>query len=216
MQKRIPALLAALLVLALAIPAQVEPEDARSRLQRLARQARNAPPPAEARIDSIPEPDLPDGMVRLTRSADEETAPVWAPDGNSIFFSSLGSGPTRILRLDIGGAAPDTIVAHQYFPAAEPAVSPDGAYLAYQSQRADTKRCIWIRRLADGLEGKLNEDRVVTESGVAWSHAGGTLYFSRLSSNSQYHRAMSSLRNGDALKVVGREQGDYLDRKSVV
>jgi len=176
------------------------------RLLDLAKQAHDGGAKPHARNAN---PDLPRNVLRLTQSTGKKSWPSWSPDGKAIYYADQGGGPTRILRKWIGGGEPDTVVAEKYWAAKEPAISPDGAYLAYQSERADTKRSIWIRRLSDGLEGKLNEQTDAVESGPAWSDTGARLFFNRRGPNSMRYRAVSCLRNGDALKVVGLEQSDY-------
>ena len=209
MSKRFLGFAALLLTLAAAGQTFGDEEDGLTRLQRLAKQAGEAPKSPEAAVENPPMIVLPEGVVRLTDSNDKEVEPAWAPDGDAVYYSFDGTGPAMILRTTLGGAETDTIVSHSHFPATEPAASPDGAYLAYRTSRPDTRRSIWIRRLADGLEGKLNGDQKSREMGVVWSHAGGALYFSRQESDSRFKKAVSCLKNGDGLKTIGREEGDY-------
>ncbi len=176
------------------------------RLLDLAKQAKGA---KEKAADPTPTLELPEGLVRLTNSPGKKSSPCWSPDGEVLYYVDQGNGPTRILSMEIGGGEVDTIVSSEYWAAQDPAISPDGAYLAYQTQRIDTKNSIWIRRLEDGLEGKLIDATDSVENHPAWNRSGGKLYFNRRGPNSMHHRAMSSLRNGEGLKVVGLEQGNY-------
>ncbi len=185
-----------------------EKVDAQSRLRELAIQAKKQgekPPNAESPTE------LPQGLKQLTHNgkAKRESQPDWDADPSGIYFVEKGGGVGRIMRLDLASSAVDTVVAHAYFNASQPAVSPDGKFLAYLTRRVDTHESIWIRRLEDGLEGKLSEDIEASEACPAWNAQGGKLYFNRKTTNSQNHRAVSCLKNGDAMKVVGREQGSY-------
>jgi len=195
-----------IMLLASLAPADVE--SSHSRLQALARKA-SVDSVAAAREGSASK--LPPGLRRLSASEDREETPIWSPDGSAVLYVGTGNGPSRILKMSPGQAVPDTIVQHRYFPAADPALTPDGTFLAYQTQRPDTKRNLWVRRLADGIEGKLTEDLYDRESQPAWSRAGRTIYFVKMSPNSDSQRAMSCLVNGDGLRVVGREQGSYFN-----
>jgi len=185
-----------------------EKVDAQARLKELAIKAKNRGEEARSAETTL---ELPRGLKQLTHNGGgkRESQPDWDSDLSGIYFAEKGSGVGRIMRLDLKSASVDTIVAHAYFSASQPAISPDGKFLAYQTRRVDTHESVWIRRLEDGLEGKLSEDVEVAETDPAWNAKGGKLYFNRKTTNSQNHRAMSCLKNGDAMKVVGREQGSY-------
>ncbi|MBC8366444.1 PD40 domain-containing protein [bacterium] len=185
-----------------------EKVDAQARLKELAKKAKEQ---GDQAAEAEASQELPEGLRQLTHNGKgkRESQPEWDADLSGIYFVEKGGGVGRIMRLDLKSAAVDTIVAHDFFNASQPAVSPDGKFLAYQTRRVDTHESIWIRRLEDGLEGKLSEDVEVLETGPAWNAQGGKLYFNRKTPNSQNHRAVSCLKNGDAMKVVGREQGSY-------
>ncbi len=180
--------------------------DAHSRLQELAKKAKRGGEEAAKAAEAV---DLPEGVTRLSSDMARESMPDWDPAGEWIYYAEKAGGPNRIMRRSPGGGEPDTVVATSYFGASQPAVSPDGEFLAYQTRKIDTANSIWIRRLEDGVEGKLIDDQETLESGPAWNRLGGKLFFNRRTTNSENHRAVSSLKNGDALKVVGREQGSY-------
>ncbi len=182
--------------------------DAHSRLQELAKKAKKSGEEASEALEAV---DLPEGVIRFTSNSARQSMPDWDPSGEWIYFAEKGGGPSRIMRQALSEAEADTVVAASYFNSSQPAVSPDGEFLAYQTRKLDTANSVWIRRLADGVEGKLVDDQETIESGPAWNKLGGKLYFNRKTTNSEYHRAVSCLKNGDALKVVGREQGSYFN-----
>jgi len=136
---------------------------------------------------------LPAGMVVL-RSL--------TPDGRSLVYEHLdqqGGWDIWMRSLDGGAATP---LVQSSFNDQDPAVSPDGRFLAYSSPESGGRQ-VWLIPLpADGRRWRISSDY---GRAPLWSADGGTLYFHGL--NKTLTRVPMNLRA--ASPVVGSVQGMF-------
>ena len=83
--------------------------------------------------------------MRLTFDPYSDGSPVWSPDGRRIFFSSTRAGGSATAAANVYGQAADgtgqaelddrktTPLIHTAFDEQNPEISPDGRWIAYQS-----------------------------------------------------------------------------------
>lgn len=75
--------------------------------------------------------DLPSGTPRrLTTSDEGEFMPVWAPDGQSIAYTTWTSSGGHIKKVAAAGGTPQTLTAHEGYYL-DPAFTPDGTRVAF-------------------------------------------------------------------------------------
>ncbi len=75
--------------------------------------------------------DLPSGTPRrLTTGDDGEFMPTWAPDGQSIAYTTWTAAGGHIKRVAAEGGTPQTLTAHEGYYL-DPVFTPDGARLAF-------------------------------------------------------------------------------------
>ncbi|MDP3853528.1 amidohydrolase family protein [Phenylobacterium sp.] len=96
-------------------------------------------------------------------------SPALSPDGKSVVFRALNA----LYLLPVGGK-PAPLVKDGFW-ACDPAWSPDGATLAYSSDR-EGKLDIWLRTLATGAERQLTRHKGAAVS-AAWSRDGKSIAF---------------------------------------
>ena len=98
----------------------------------------------------------------------------WDADGRSLFYLVRGGGSVDFMRLD-PGASP-RVAFHENGGVAEARVSPDGRFLAFDSNAGGDYQ-VYVHSLADG-----GEREAVTRSGgrsPVWARDGRALYFHR-------------------------------------
>jgi serine/threonine protein kinase len=100
--------------------------------------------------------DLARGIrTRFTFGPANQSVPVWAPDGKTIFYSSSAKGPPHIYAKAADGSGSERVIMETPGMVEEPlTVSPDGGYLVYRTRDLvkDTVHHIWAVPLAS--EGK--------------------------------------------------------------
>ncbi|MDR3641581.1 MAG: CHAT domain-containing protein [Humidesulfovibrio sp.] len=119
--------------------------------------------------------------VRLTGRDTEDGAPVFSPDGRTLYFHQRlpGESVRRIVALDLAGGqsaskAPLRVIATGG-DASQPAVSPDGRRLAFVSARQGGS-AVYLQDLAGGAPVRLTNGRG-GEFMPRFSPDGATVYF---------------------------------------
>ncbi len=121
--------------------------------------------------------EIGDDPIALTDRQTADAYPVFHPDGESIILASGPEGKTRIVQLFLDPEDPAKRIRTLTDPGAtQPAVSPDGKYLAYILRGKDRINRLVIQRLWD------KRKRIVTPSGYhcgfpSFSPDGKNLYF---------------------------------------
>jgi TolB protein len=113
-------------------------------------------------------------LTRLTDDQAIDTEAVFAPDGNSIYFTSDRSGNPQVYRLALGGTERPRRVTFQGAYNARPRVSPDGKQLALLTQVEGSYR-IAVQDLASGTVQVLSKGR--QEESPSFAPNGAMLIF---------------------------------------
>lgn len=93
------------------------------------------------------------GLVRLTDRSTAERQPAFFPDGRLAFTRIRPDGDTEgVYLMDVASRSVSRLTRRDGF---DPAVSPDGRYLAFTSPQDQGPPCIWLHDLADGDERPL-------------------------------------------------------------
>jgi hypothetical protein len=99
-------------------------------------------------------------------------APNWTHDGGAFIFNRAG----RILRLNVGASAPETIDTGSAIHCNnDHGISPDGKTLVVSDQSEDNKSRVYLLPLAGGTPRRITENAPSYWHG--WSPDGGTLAF---------------------------------------
>jgi len=139
--------------------------------------------------------------TRVTAGPDDETNPVWSPDGRSLVFSSLHDGETDLRRKGLRAADPETVLTDSPGGDYPESWTPDGKTLLFIRQPAAGDQSVWA--LTPGGSGEpepiLNAGFYVDEPQV--SPDGRWLaYASRESDRSEVY-VEPFRREGDRVRV---------------
>jgi Tol biopolymer transport system component len=115
-------------------------------------------------------------QLQLTTHPSPDRSPAWFPDGNAVAFVSRRSGVDGIWKVPLLGGDAVPVLPR----AADPAISPDGALLAYSAPDSTGSYRIWVAPLDN-----LSAARRLTSDGdglwwhrlPAWSPDGRTLCY---------------------------------------
>jgi TolB protein len=113
-------------------------------------------------------------LTRLTDDQSIDTEAVFAPDGNSIYFTSDRSGNPQIYKLALGSTERPRRVTFQGAYNARPRVSPDGRQLAMLTQVEGSYR-IAVQDLGNGTVQVLSKGR--QEESPSFAPNGAMLIF---------------------------------------
>jgi Tol biopolymer transport system component/tRNA A-37 threonylcarbamoyl transferase component Bud32 len=100
--------------------------------------------------------------TRFTFGATGDRAPVWSPDGNTIYFGSLRAGSVDLFRKPSNGAATEELLLNDPKAKSPDSVSPDGQLLLYHSSSG--KSDLWLLPLAPARSGGKPEPRVFLQT----------------------------------------------------
>ncbi len=120
-------------------------------------------------------------LTRLTQDDLPELDPAWSADGNALYFTSVQDNTRRqaIFKLDLKTSAKTLVVE----AGGNPAVSPDGKYLAYVSRDADAD--LWVLDLATREKVQLTSGARI-EVSPEWSADGSRIYFNRYENDTNF------------------------------
>jgi TolB protein len=75
------------------------------------------------------------GLVRLTKSKEDESSPCWSPDGKYVCFAGKVNERRGLYRVPAGGGELQRIATAGVSSPTEPDWSPDGKWIAFTAQR---------------------------------------------------------------------------------
>lgn len=96
--------------------------------------------------------------TRFTFGATVDGAPVWSPDGNTIYFGSSHGATLDLFRKLSNGAATEELLLSDSKSKLPEGVSPDGQWLLYSG--ASREIDLWVLPLAPARSGSKPEPRV--------------------------------------------------------
>jgi len=120
------------------------------------------------RPESVP---IVDQFIQLTEEPDQELFPSISPDGKSIIYASRAAGNWDIYLRRVGGKNPTNLTEDSDADDTQPAYSPDGERIVFQSDREGGGLFVMestgesVRRLSRGGHNP------------AWSHDGKKIFF---------------------------------------
>jgi hypothetical protein len=121
-------------------------------------------------------------QTRLTTTpSDDEIAPAWSADGNTIIYARrpvAGGLPYDIWTMDADGGNRAALTATPTVSESGPALSPDGLKVVFV-RTVGGASSIWVMSSTGADAAKLTNS-AANESSPAWSPAGGQIVFSRV------------------------------------
>jgi TolB protein len=82
------------------------------------------------------------GLLRLTKSPQDESSPCWSPDGRWICYASKDKEHRALCKISATGGSPQRIATLTAPNPTEPDWSPDGKWIAFTSQTRDFQICV--------------------------------------------------------------------------
>ena len=163
---------------------------------------------------------MPDGTERrVTQDARDHIQPAWSPDGKRLAFvraradrGKLEPGDLRgfyyeggdIWTVDLASGAETQLVDDAF----DPAWSPDGAQLAFDADRAGSRR-IWVTGAGGHNPRQITSDstETVAHTEPRWSPDGSRLAFRRIE-KTRSQIVVVDLASQAAVRVTGGNSGD--------
>ncbi len=93
-----------------------------------------------------------DLRTRFTFGPEEESFPVWSPDGETLYYAREVDGRDQIFAKVVGGASDERLAfetEHDKYPSS---LSPDARYLAYSTSLPETGWDVWVLPLSGDEE----------------------------------------------------------------
>ncbi len=117
-----------------------------------------------------------ENLRRVTSHPGPDFQPAWMPDGKELIFSSSRNEGIDLFRIQVSGGEPRS-VTRSASRNLEASVSPDGALIAFSSDRsAEGGWAVYVMDL-EKQETRLVTPSVARASNPRWSPDGGTLVF---------------------------------------
>jgi eukaryotic-like serine/threonine-protein kinase len=149
--------------------------------------------------------DLDHGSAeRLIATERGESMPAWAANARALVYVSDRRGPREIWYRDHAGDRP--VVTEQTFPDGRtewfmgPALSPDGARIAYVRIEFGSSDHLWISSPAGGAPVRLTNDQTSAEFPGSWSSDGNWFVYLAVRNGSQ--DLMKAKTSGQAAPVL--------------
>lgn len=119
--------------------------------------------------------------TRLTQADFPEEDPEWSPDEKFLYFTSVHpkSGKSGIFKLDLKTKTKSLVIEN----GVNPAVSPDGKYLAFVS--SDGERDLWVQDLAGGPRVQMTFGSAM-EVSPSWTENGSHINFTRYQEDTDF------------------------------
>ncbi|GJL77674.1 MAG: hypothetical protein NPINA01_06630 [Nitrospinaceae bacterium] len=119
--------------------------------------------------------------IRLTEADLPEEDPEWSPDEKYIYFTSVHPETRQrgIFRMELKNKSKSLLIEN----AVNPAVSPDGRYLAFVSNNEN--RDLWVQDLKSGSRIQMTSGSEI-EITPSWSKSGGHIYFTRYQEDTNF------------------------------
>ena len=119
--------------------------------------------------------------IRLTKADLPEEDPEWSPDERHLYFTSTHkeSRKRAIFKLDLKTKTKSLVIDN----ASNPAVSPDGKYLAFVSSDGD--RDLWVQDLAKGSRVQMTSGSAI-EVYPTWTENGSHINFTRYQEDTNF------------------------------
>ncbi len=115
-------------------------------------------------------------VLRLTTDPDRDFAPTWFPDGAAIAFVSDRTGTPSVWKVGQSGGGATMLLEDAEYPA----ISPDGARIAFSRSSESLFTRIWVASLedmSDALQLTAEEHGTSDHRHAAWSPDGRTLCY---------------------------------------
>ena len=159
-------------------------------------------------------------VERLTESPNRQAPYSWADDGRLLLFEEQSTETdTDIWKVSFDGDQTPESVLHEPYAERRPAVSPDGRWIAYQSDESGQWQ-VWVRPFPDVESGRWS----VGTGGVTpkWSPDGQELYYRGDSAmmavgidTTDGFAAGSAVRLFEDRYVIGPVRGNFADQYAV-
>jgi Tol biopolymer transport system component len=121
--------------------------------------------------------DVEDGTrLRLTSHPARDERPAWFPDGRSLAFVSFRDGGPAIWKVSRLGGRPTPLLS----PGRDPAISPDGARIAFTRPGPEGAERIHVAPLGNPTEARIltgNRDGLSNHSRPSWSPDGRSICY---------------------------------------
>jgi Tol biopolymer transport system component len=109
-------------------------------------------------------------------AAGDDLGPSWSAASGVVAWSGVRGGSTRIVTLDLLGAAGETVLDTGPDASASPAFSPDGQSLAFERRAVGGTADVLTVPVAGGATATLSASPITTESGPVWAPDGLSVY----------------------------------------
>jgi CHAT domain-containing protein/Tol biopolymer transport system component/Tfp pilus assembly protein PilF len=134
--------------------------------------------------------------TRLTLADLPEEDPEWSPDEKFLYFTSTQpeSRERGIFKIELKTKSKSLVIEN----AVNPAISPDGSYLAFVS--SDGTRDLWVQDLKTGARVQMTSGSAI-EVTPSWSKNGNHIYFTRYQEDTNFDGELTIDDNPSIWKV---------------